>query len=68
LEPGVTRAQQRYLRLDVVEFAVGRQRLPAAMLRLLLNPSALRVLRWPMPEGTDAVTIETGRVVVRLAS
>ncbi len=68
LEPGVTRAQQRYLRLEVVEFAVGRQRLPAAVLRLLLNPSALRVLRWPMPEGTDAVTIETGRVVVRLAS
>ena len=68
VEPGATRAQRRYLRLEVVSFAIGRQRLPATVLRLLLNPSTLRVLRWPMPEGTDAVTIETDRVVIRLAS
>ena len=68
VEPGATRRERRYLRLDVTEFAVGRQRLPAMLLRFLLNPAALRVLRWPLPEGIEAVTIEAGRVVIRTAS
>ena len=68
VEPGATRRERRYLRLDVTEFAVGRQRLPAMLLRFLLNPAALRVLRWPLPEGIEAVTVEAGRVVIRTAS
>lgn len=68
IEPGTTRAQRRYLRLEVVEFAVGRQWLPAPLVRLLLDPPTLRVLRWPVPDGVEAVTIEKGRVVIRIAS
>lgn len=55
----------RQLRLDVEHFAVGRQRLPARMLRLLLDPAAVGLLRWPLPGHVDSVTIERGRVVIR---
>ena len=68
VEPGVTRRERRYLRLDVREFAVGRQGLPAVLLRILLDPRTLGVLRWPLPDSIEAITIEPGRVVIRLAS
>jgi len=68
VEPSLTRRVRRYLRLDVREFAVGRQRLPAVLLRILLDPQTLGVLRWPLPESIEAITIEPGRVVIRLAS
>ena len=58
----------RQLRLEVADFAVGRQRLPARLLRLLLDPAALGLLRWPVPEHVHAVDIEPGRVVIRGAS
>ncbi len=68
IEPGATRARRRYLRLEVVEFAVGRQWLPASLVRFLLDPAMLRVLRWPVPDGVEAITIEQGRVLIRPAS
>lgn len=68
LEPGAMRRERRYLRLDVREFAVGRQRLPAVLLRVLLDPRPLRVLRWPVPGSIEAITIEAEQVVIRLAS
>lgn len=69
LEPEPLRPERRrHLRLDVTAFAIGRQRLPVVLLRVLLDPSALRVLRWRIPDGIDAVTVEPGRVVVRTAS
>jgi hypothetical protein len=68
LEPDAARRGRRYLRLEVVDFTVGRQPLPGLLLRLLLDPSTLRVLRWPAPEGIEDLTIEAGRVVVRTAS
>ncbi len=68
LEVGASRREHRYLRLDVTELAVGRQRLPALLLRVLLDPATLRVLRLPVPDGIDAITVEEGRVVVRTAS
>jgi hypothetical protein len=55
----------RQLRLDVAEFALGGQRLPARLLRLLVDPAALGLLRWPVPEHVEAVGIEPGRVVIR---
>ena len=65
---GVDEGSRRQLRLDVEDFAVGRQRLPARMLRLLLDPAAVGLLRWPLPAHVDSVTIEPGRVVIRGAS
>ena len=59
---------RRQLGLDVESFAVGRQRLPARTLRLLLDPAAVGLLRWPLPEHVHGVDIEPGRVVIRGAS
>jgi hypothetical protein len=63
-----TNGRRRYLRLDVREFAVGRQRLPALPVRLMLEPGTVRLLRWPVPETIEEIRIEPGRVVVRPAS
>jgi hypothetical protein len=68
LESEPARRERKYLRLEVSHFAVGRQRLPVALLRVLLDPAALQVLYWRMPSGIDAITVEPGRVVVRTAS
>jgi len=64
----VSAGPRRQLSLDVEDFAVGRQRLPARSLRLLLDPAAVGLLRWPLPEHVHDVTIEPGRVVIRGAS
>lgn len=68
LERGATQEHRRYLRLDVERFAIGRQRLPAVLVRLLFNPTTLRVLRWQLPETVESLSIEPGRVVIRTAS
>jgi hypothetical protein len=67
LEPETT-GRKRFLRIDVQQFWIGRQRLPAIVPRLILDPGALRILRWPLPRGVEDVTIEKGRVIVRAAS
>ena len=64
----VSDGPRRQLSLEVENFAVGRQRLPARTLRLLLDPAAVGLLRWPLPEHVHDITIEPGRVVIRGAS
>jgi hypothetical protein len=59
---------RRQLRMDVDEFAVGRQRLPVPALRLLLDPATLGLLRWSLPDHVEAVSVEPGRVLIRTAS
>ena len=66
--PHISAGPRRQLSLEVEDFAVGRQRLPARTLRLLLDPAAVGLLRWPLPEHVREVTIEPGRVVIRGAS
>ena len=56
------------LRMNVDEFAIGRQRLPTLALRLLVDPAAVGLLRWRLPEHVEGVGIEPGRVVIRTAS
>jgi hypothetical protein len=56
---------RRHLRIDVDEFAVGRQRLPAPALRLLLDPAAVGLLQWTLPEHVQSVGIDRERVVVQ---
>ena len=60
----VAETPPRQLRLDVEEFAVGRQRLPTPVLRLLVDPGPLR---WRLPDHVERVGIEPGRVVIRTA-
>jgi len=64
----VSEGERRQVGLDVEDFAVGRQRLPAGTLRLLLDPAAVGLLRWPLPAHVRGVTIEPGRIVIRGAS
>lgn len=61
-------AGPRQLRLHVDDFAVGRQRLPSPLLRLLVDPATVALLRWRLPEHVERVGIEPGRVVIRTAS
>jgi hypothetical protein len=57
-------AVRRYLRLDVERLTVGRQRLPVLTLRLLLDPTTLGLLRWPLPGAIRAITAERSRIVI----
>lgn len=68
VERGASREQRRYLRLDVERFALGRQRLPSVLVRLLFSPATLRILRWRLPETVESLTVGPGRVVIRTAS
>ena len=58
---------RRYLRLDVERFWLGRLRLPELMMRVLLDPGALRLLRSPMPDAIDGLRVEPGRLVLQTA-
>jgi len=58
----------RQARVEIDEFTVGRQRLPAPVLRLLVDPAAVGLLRWRLPDHVERVEIEPGRVVIRAAS
>jgi hypothetical protein len=60
--------QGHELRLDVEDFAIGRQRLPTAALRHLVAPAVVGLLRWPLPYQIDSVRIEPGRMIIRAAS
>jgi hypothetical protein len=58
----------RHLQLNVDALVVGRQRVPALALRLILDPGGVGLLRWPLSSHIESVTIEPGRAVIRTAS
>jgi len=58
----------RHLRLDVDALVVGRQRVPAPALRLLMDPGGVGLLRWALPAHIESVTIEPGRAIIKTAS
>jgi len=58
---------RKQLRLDVQRFAIGRLGLPELLMRVLLDPSALRLLRWPMPEAIEGLRVEPGQLVIQSA-
>lgn len=68
LERAGGREARRYIRLDIDDSALGRQRVPVQLVPLLVGPAAMRMLRWQVPETVESLTIERGRVVVRTAS
>jgi hypothetical protein len=59
---------RRTLRLDVRRLAIGRQRVPALALRLVLEPASLTLTRIALPRDVQAVSIERGRVVIQTLS
>jgi hypothetical protein len=56
------------LRLEPRRLLIGRQRVPAFMLRLLLEPSSLRLMRIGLPPDVQTVRIERGRVIIQPAT
>jgi hypothetical protein len=56
--------ERRRVRLDVTRFRLGRLPLPEAALRLLMDPAALRWLRWPAPRAIDGIRIDAGHVTL----
>jgi hypothetical protein len=60
-----TDGSRRQVRLEVDEFAIGRQRLPAPMLRMVLDPATMGMMQWTLPDYIERIDIEPGRVVFR---
>jgi hypothetical protein len=59
---------RRALRLDARRVVIGRQRVPALTLRLMLDPTSLKLTRIALPRDVQAVRIERGRAVIRTTS
>jgi hypothetical protein len=68
LEGGAGSRERHHLRLDVDRFWLGRLRLPEVMLRVLLDPTALRLLRWSVPSTIEGLRVEPGRLTIQSAS
>jgi hypothetical protein len=47
---------------------IGRQRVPAVVLRLVLEPASLRLMRIALTPEIRTVRIERGRVVIETTS
>jgi hypothetical protein len=56
---------RRALRLKARRVAIGRQRVPVVVLRLVLDPSSLRLMRIALPPHVETVRIKPGRVVIQ---
>ncbi len=67
LEGGDAGRERRHLHLDVERFWLGRLPLPELMLRVLLDPDAVRLLRSTMPDVIEGLRIEPGRLIVQTA-
>src|SRR2546422_3063626 len=65
---GISTEPRRALRLDARRVVIGRQRVPALVLRLMLDPSSLRLMRITLPPHVQTVRIERGRVIIQVTS
>ena len=68
VEGGEGARERRHLRLDVERFWLGRLQLPEVLLRVLLDPAALRHLRWGLPSTIEDLRIERGQLILQSAS
>jgi hypothetical protein len=59
---------RRAVRLDMRRVVIGRQRVPAVLLRVLLDPSSLRLMRIALPPEVRTLRIERGRVLIETTS
>jgi hypothetical protein len=59
---------RRVLRLDMQRVTIGRQRVPAIILRVVLDPSSLRFTRIGLPTEVHSVRVEPGRLLIEATS
>jgi len=64
----VSTERRHILRLEPRRLLIGRQRVPAFVLRLVLDPSSLRLMRIALPPEVETVRIERGRVIIQQAT
>ena len=64
----VSTERRRILRIEPRRLLIGRQRVPAFVLRLVLEPSSLRLMRITLPLEVETVRIERGRVIIQQAT
>lgn len=67
-QPATATEPRRTLRLDARRLTVGRQPVPALMLRLVLEPASLRLMHIGLPSEVQTVRIDRGRVVIQTTS
>ena len=68
LEVDAARNRRRYLRLDIEQFALGRQPIPRVLARLVVSSAILNQLRWRLPDTVETITVEPRMLVIRTAS
>ncbi len=59
-----SKTETDYGRLQMTEFGLGTQELGPWILRLMLGGRERSLLRWKLPRTVEAITIESGRVVI----
>lgn len=67
LRPETEDRGRRQVRLIPVRAAIGRLPVPARLLSWLMEPGALRYLRWTLPDTVRDVRVEPGAVIIRVA-
>ena len=55
---------QRQGRVDVEQFALGKQHLGSMLLMLLMGPSGGGLLRWPVPAVVDEIRVGEGNLTI----
>jgi len=60
-----TKGGRTYARVEVSEFALGKQPVGRWLLRLMLGPAGSKLLRFQVPTIVDSVQIEERRVMIR---
>jgi len=53
-----------YGRVDLTEFALGRQELGTWLVSFMLGPTAKRLLRWQVPAVVREIQVEDGKAIV----
>jgi len=64
LEPGSAGTTRSYGKVDLAEFALGKQPVGTWLLPVMLGSTGGRLLRWQVPAVVQGITLEDGRAVI----
>ncbi len=59
-----TEGSRSYGRVDLTEFALGKQELGTWLVSFMLGPTANRLLRWQIPSVVREIQVEDGRAII----
>jgi hypothetical protein len=64
IEPAAASSSRAYGRMDVSEFALGKQELGAWLLSFMLGSTSSRIFRFQVPPLVQEVQVQDGRIVI----